>query len=62
MLAHSFYLLSSIALAQCQTVVFDGRVPDVAVATDFDAASSLFDPEFTKGQGGCYVAYIESVC
>ena len=50
MLVHSFYLLSSVALARCQTIVFDGRVPEVAVAADFDAAASLFDPEFTKGQ------------
>jgi len=58
MLVYSIYILSAIALARCQTIVFDGRVPEAAVATDFDATSSLFDPEFTKGQGGCCVANI----
>lgn len=61
MLFHSFnLLLSSIALAQCQTVVYDGRVPKTAVAADFDATTSKFDPEFTKGQSPCYLAVITS--
>lgn len=50
MLARSFYLLSGIALAQCQTIVFDGRVPANATAADFDKATSIFDPENVKGQ------------
>ncbi|KAF2680616.1 glycoside hydrolase family 131 protein [Lentithecium fluviatile CBS 122367] len=50
MVRHSFYLLSSVVLARCQTIVFDGRVPATAVAAEFDAADSLFDPDFTKGQ------------
>jgi inosine/xanthosine triphosphate pyrophosphatase family protein len=62
MLVHSFYLLSGIALAQCQTIVFDGRVPGTAVAADFDAATSRFDPEFTKGQSQCYLAPMDANC
>ncbi|KAH3904776.1 hypothetical protein HBI56_213070 [Parastagonospora nodorum] len=50
MLARSLYLLSGIALAQCQTIVFDGRVPANATAADFDKATSIFDPENVKGQ------------
>lgn len=50
MLAHSLFFLLSIVLARSQSIVYDGRVPETAVAADFDAATSLFDPEFTKGQ------------
>ncbi|ORY19452.1 hypothetical protein BCR34DRAFT_471879 [Clohesyomyces aquaticus] len=61
MLVHSFYyLLGGFALARCQTVVFDGRVSKAAVAADFDADGSLFDPEFTKGQGGCCVVFLDA--
>jgi hypothetical protein len=60
MLVHSFYLLSSIALAQCQTIVFDGRVAKTAVAADFDATTSKFDPKNVLGQSQC-CAYLSEV-
>ncbi|KAF2638878.1 hypothetical protein P280DRAFT_404218 [Massarina eburnea CBS 473.64] len=50
MFAHSLWLLSSISLATCATIVWDGRVPsDVAVA-GFDSKTGIFDPDNVKGQ------------
>ena len=31
-------------------IVFDGRVPASASLADFDSATSIFNPDFTKGQ------------
>ncbi|PVI07593.1 glycoside hydrolase family 131 protein [Periconia macrospinosa] len=50
MFTQSLVLLSSISLAACGTIVFDGRVPATAAVADFDSKTGIFDPEFTKGQ------------
>ncbi|CAI6333428.1 unnamed protein product [Periconia digitata] len=58
MFTRSLYFLSSIGLAACATVVFDGRVPATVAVADFDSKTGIFDPEFTKGQN---VAFSEVV-
>ncbi|KAL5115533.1 hypothetical protein ACEQ8H_006596 [Pleosporales sp. CAS-2024a] len=59
MLAHQFIVLSTIALVQCQKIVFDGRVPSTATPADFDATTSLFDPNFVKGQNVTFSSLVK---
>ncbi|KAF1957386.1 hypothetical protein CC80DRAFT_410544 [Byssothecium circinans] len=50
MFTSSLWLLSSLSLATCANIVWDGRVPANATLADFDSETGIFDPDNVKGQ------------